>query len=205
MIICNNEQGSEAWLRDRLGIPTASEFSKVLANGRGGKHSATKESYKALLLAERLSHRPANTFTSAAMERGTELEPEARVTYEVISGNKVDQIGFVKLDSGIAGASPDGWIGEDGGLEIKCPETHNHVATVLAGEMPAKHKPQVQGNLWICERDWWDFVSYDDRVDASGIVIYRQYRDEDYIKTLAEEIEKFCEELEQLEQKLREG
>jgi hypothetical protein len=137
------------------------------------------------------------------MERGTELEPEARSTYEVISGNKVDQIGFVKLDSGIAGASPDGWIGEDGGLEIECPESHNHVTTVLAGEMPAKHKPQVQGNLWICERDWWDFVSYDDRVDASGIVIYRQYRDEDYIKTLAEEIEKFCEELEQLEQKLR--
>jgi hypothetical protein len=205
MIICNNEQGSEAWLRDRLGIPTASEFGKVLANGRGGKPSATKESYKALLLAERLSHRPANTFTSAAMERGTELEPEARSTYEVISGNQVEQIGFVKLDSGIAGASPDGWIGDDGGLEIKCPETHNHVATVLAGEMPAKHKPQVQGNLWICEREWWDFVSYDDRVDASGIVIYRQYRDEDYIKTMAEEIEKFCEELEQLEQKLREG
>jgi hypothetical protein len=205
MIICNNEQGSEAWLKDRLGIPTASEFVKVLANGRGGKPSATKESYKALLLAERLSHRPANTFTSAAMERGTELEPEARSTYEVISGNQVKQIGFVKLDSGIAGASPDGWIGEDGGLEIKCPETHNHVATVLAGEMPDKHKPQVQGNLWICEREWWDFVSYDDRVDASGIVIYRQYRDYDYIKTLAEEIEKFCEELEQLEQKLREG
>jgi hypothetical protein len=155
------------------------------------------------LAGERLTGKPASVYQSGAMQRGSEIEPEARHTYEVITGNNVDQVGFIKLDSGIAGASPDGLIGKDKGLEIKAPETHNHLAIVLAEDMPGVYKPQVQGNLWISEREVWDFVSYDDRVSDSGIVIYPQHRDEKYINMLSEELEKFSEELEQMMQRLR--
>lgn len=199
MIICDAPQGSDEWLRDRAGVPSASMFKAVKAKGTG----KTRESYMIRLAAEIMTDAPVETYQNGAMQHGTETEPAARSTYEFITGNTVDQVGFIKLDSGLAGCSPDGLIGEDGGLEIKCPNTETHIRTFLSGKMPPEHKPQVQGSLWICERDWWDFVSFDDRMNDNQNVIYRQHRDEAYIKTLSEEVEKFAEELEKMIQKLR--
>ena len=199
MIICDAPQGSDQWLKDRAGVPSASMFKAVLAKGAG----KTRESYMIRLAAEIMTGQPVETYQNGAMQRGTEIEPVARDTYEFITGRKVDQVGFIKLDSGIAGCSPDGLVSTDGGLEIKCPNTETHIRTILADKMPPEHKPQVQGALWICECEWWDFMSFDDRMETNQDAIYRQHRDEKYIKTLSEEVERFAEELEQMIQKLR--
>ena len=199
MIICDAPQGSEQWLKDRAGVPSASMFKAVLAKGEG----KTRESYMIRLAAEVMTGQPIETYQNGAMQRGTEIEPVARDTYEFITGRKVDQVGFIKLDSGIAGCSPDGLVSTDGGLEIKCPNTETHIRTILADKMPPEHKPQVQGALWICERDWWDFMSFDDRMETNQDAIYRQHRDEKYIRELADAVEVFAEDLEQMIHKLR--
>jgi hypothetical protein len=120
------------------------------------------------------------------MEWGTATEPQARSMYEFDSGNTVDAVTFVKLNNtNKIGISPDGLIGDEGGIEIKCPKTTTQIETYLSGKMPTSHKAQVQGSLWVTGREWWDFVSFDPRIDgAAGFFLQRIYRDEDYIKEL---------------------
>lgn len=179
MLVHNFEQGSPKWLQARLGIPTASCFSKLITST--GKKSTQIEGYLNTLVAETLMGEPPESFSSEWMARGTELEPQARAWYEFQTDLDVDQVGFVTLDSGIAGASPDG-LTLTGGLELKCPKAETHVAYLRAKKLPTDYVPQVQGCMWICERDSWDFASYHPLMPKLLITVRR---DDAFIATLA--------------------
>ena len=158
MIRLDCEQGSDEWFSARLGIPTASGFGKIITP-KTGKLSVSADKYIAELIAETVE--PDNSFNGNQWtERGHELEPEARAWYEFESGNQVEEVGILLLDDKSAGVSPDGLIGDDGLLEIKCPKPSTHVHWLLAGELPTEHKPQCHAALHLTGRKWLDFVSY---------------------------------------------
>lgn len=157
MIILDCEQGTDEWLAARRGIPTASAFKKILTPG--GKLSATADKYLAEIIAETVYPDPDFTGNQWT-ERGHELEPEARDWYEFWSDNKVTQVGMILLDDRSAGVSPDGLIGDDGMLEIKCPKPSTHVYWFNRGVLPDDHKAQCHAALHIAGRRWIDFVSY---------------------------------------------
>ena len=156
MKVISCEQGADEWFEARLGIPTASGFSRIITP-KTGKLSTASKKYIAELIAEMVY--PEKDFLGNKWtERGHELEPEARHWYEFQTGNKVEQTGII-LDKG-AGVSPDGLIGKNGMLEIKCPKPSTHVEWFLVGMLPDEHKPQCHAALHIAGRDWLDFVSY---------------------------------------------
>ena len=195
MIESKHEQGSEEWLKDRLGVVTASNFSKVISKGTG------RRTYMLQLAAESLSGIGQPFFSNAAMEWGTEHESEAREAYELVTDNEVIEKGLIYLtEAKRIGASPDGVIGDKGGIEIKCPNSTTHLEWVLAGKLPAKHKAQVQGCMWVCNREWWDFVTYDPRMKNPLFKITVK-RDDDYIRNLQEECVKFVSELDEMIEK----
>lgn len=197
-----NPQGSREWLEDRAGVVTASRFADVLATVRVGE-AAARYNYKAEIIAERLTGAPTETYTNQAMQWGIDHEAEARAIYEAINDIKVEQTGLVKHKTLLAGASPDGLVGADGLIEIKCPNTATHIGTILSDVSPAKYYAQMQGQMWITSRKWCDFVSYDPRLnDELAIFICRVIRDEDYIKLLEDSIIYFLEEVELLIKKL---
>lgn len=183
MRIIDCEQGSPEWLSARLGVPSASQFSKIVT-GKGGK-STQVEAYINQLVAEELTGETTLVYVNEHMKRGTELEPDARELYEALTGNTVQELGFCLHDTVNAGCSPDGLVGEDGGLEIKCPAPATHVEWVKAGVVPSKHLQQIMGCLWITGRSWWDFMSYHQTMKP---LIVRVERDEEYIATLAEHV-----------------
>lgn len=187
MQIINVEQGTDEWLRARLGVPTASCYSKLITTQ--SKRSTQAESYINELIGQRITGEIPETFKSEAMERGNELEPQARAYYELMTDNEVEEVGLIINDIG-AGCSPDGLIGEDGGLEIKCPKLSTHIGYLRAGKLPSKYMQQVQGCMYITNRDWWDFMSFHPDVES---MIIRVYRDEEFIialhNTLKETIE----------------
>jgi len=204
-IIKDIEQGSEDWFALRYGWITASMFKAVISNGRGSAPSKTRLSYMYQLAAEAVSEMRQESFTSEYMEWGTETEPQAREMYEFVTDNQVEEVAFIRLggDRKI-GCSPDGLIGDDGMIEIKCPKTTTQVETFLAGKMPTVHKAQVQGQLWVSGREWCDFVSFDPRIDGDASFFKeRIVRDEEYIKELEEKCFKFEEELLEIINKLR--
>jgi hypothetical protein len=184
MIISPYEQGTEEWLAARLGKPSASMFSKLIT--MTGKPSASADAYINQLLGERLTGNSEPHYTSEAMILGTEREPLARADYEFISGNKVNEVGFILDDSESYGCSPDGLIGEDGGLEIKCP-----AQTTQAGYWRdkqsgvKKYYQQIQGCMWVTDRKWWDFFSY--HPDMPHVLV-RVERNEEYIEKLSEQV-----------------
>jgi hypothetical protein len=135
------------------------------------------------------------------MERGNELEPRARDYYELATGNTVVETGFCLNDKYNYGVSPDGLIGDNGGIEIKCPSPPVHVAYLRAGVLPTKYKQQVQGCLLVTEREYWDFLSYHPSMPA---MLVRVERDDDYIELLQAEVEKACETIQTQYQKLKE-
>ena len=187
MQIINVEQGTDEWLRARLGVPTASCYSKLITTQ--GKRSTQAESYINELIGQRITGEIPETFKSEAMERGNELEPQARAYYELMTDNEVEEVGLIINDIG-AGCSPDGLIGEDGGLEIKCPKLSTHIGYLRSGKLPSKYMQQVQGCMYITNRGWWDFMSFHPDVES---MIIRVYRDEEFIialhNTLKETIE----------------
>lgn len=158
MIIIDHPQGSEEWLASRSGIATASCFADVMAVIKSGE-AASRRNYRAKLVVERLTGKPVKGFVTKAMEQGTEREPLARVAYEAETGNSVSEVGLCRHDTLECGASPDGLIGDKGGLEIKCPELATHLEYLRLKTVPAEYFWQVQGGLWITGREWWDFVS----------------------------------------------
>ena len=186
-------QGSPEWHAAKLGVASASNFSKILAKGQG----KTRKAYMLRLAAEILSSEPQETYSNAAMERGIEIEPQAREYYEGLNGVKVEQVGFCKLDDNI-GCSPDGLVGTDGGIEIKCPNTTTHITYILADKLPSEYVAQVQGSLWVTDRKWWDFTSFDPRLKGRPFWSIRVERDEAYINKLAIEVNQFIIELEEL-------
>ena len=182
------KQGSEEWFEARLGKVTTSKFADVLSKG------VTRNAYMLRLAAERLTLITQDTYSNAIMERGIEIEPEAREYYEALNRCDVEVIGFVELDDWV-GASPDGLVGDEGQIEIKCPNTTTHISTILSGKLPAKYKAQVQGQLMITNRNWCDFVSFDPRMNNNPFFCVRVKRDEKYIAILKEAVKQFVNEL----------
>ena len=141
------EQGSAEWFAIRCGKVTASRVADIIATTKSG-YSASRANYEAQLICEVLTGKPAESFTNSAMQWGTDTEPLARAQYELKSGNMVDQIGFVvHLTIEQSGASPDGLIGTDGLIEIKCPNTSTHLDTLLNQTVPSKYIHKYNGNL----------------------------------------------------------
>lgn len=188
------DQGSADWFQARLGIPTASRFATVMAKGEG----KTRSDYMRKLAGEILTGEPASSFRNEHMERGQEMEGEARQHYAFIEDAEIIQVGFIR--NGRRGASPDSLVGTSGGLEIKTAEPHIQIDRLERNRLPPEHKAQVQGNLWIAEREWWDFVSYWPRLPMLTV---RVYRDEDYIRQMADEIDRFNDELAALVERIR--
>lgn len=183
MIILNDEQGSQEWLLSRLGKVSASSVSKLI--GAQGKPSTQAQGYINQLIAETITGELPEQYTNSAMERGNELEPDARRLYEFLTDLEVVEVGFCLHDTIAAGFSPDGLVGDNGGLEIKCPQPHTHVEYLRAGKLPSKYKPQVMMALWISDRKWWDFMSYHPKMSP---LIVRVERDQDYIDKLAKAV-----------------
>lgn len=186
------EQGSDEWIAARLGIPSASMYGKIITTQ--GKWSTQADTYINQLVAEKLTREQTPFYQNEHMARGTELEPDARKMYEFIKDVEVQEVGFCLHDTLEAGASPDGLIGEDGGLEIKCPAPATHVEYLRGGKLPSKYKQQVMGCLWITGREWWDFMSYHPSMKP---LIVRVERDEDYIAELEACVSKAVELIEE--------
>lgn len=186
------EQGSDEWIAARLGIPSASMYGKIITTQ--GKWSTQADTYINQLVAEKLTGEQTPFYQNEHMARGTELEPDARKMYEFIKDVEVQEVGFCLHDALEAGASPDGFIGEDGGLEIKCPAPATHVEYLRGGKLPSKYKQQVMGCLWITGREWWDFMSYHPSMKP---LIVRVERDEDYIAELEACVSKAVELIEE--------
>lgn len=162
--IPNHDQRTEEWFAARCGKVTASRLADVLAKTKTGV-SASRGNYLAELVAERLTGEAAEGFTNAAMQRGTDLEPLARDCYVFHTGLSVIETGFV-VHPGIpmAGASPDGLVGDTGLIEIKCPGTAKHIATLRGASIDGKYISQMQWQMACTRREWGDFVSYDPRL-----------------------------------------
>ena len=187
------EQRTEEWLRERLGHVTGSQISKALAK----KGTGTREDYLWQLVGERESKQIESGYTNTAMQRGIEMEPIARAAYEAHTGHFVDQIGFVKHPTiEWFGASPDGLVGEDGLVEIKCPNTSNHLQYRKSGKPPAKYKYQMMAQLACTGRKWCDFVSFDNRVRESWqLFIVRFEPEAKAMEAMLKSVQEFLDEV----------
>lgn len=194
--IFNCEQGTPEWYAARAGIPTASEFDTVMAKGKGGGESKTRRTYMLKLVGERITGDPMYSYSNDHMERGKEMEAQARDLYAMVAEVEPVQIGFMRR--GDAGASPDSLVGDNGLVEIKTKLAHLQLDVLLTNELPSEHKAQCQGQLWIAAREWLDFVSY---WPGLPLFVKRVYRDEPYIARLKVEVDSFnAEMLEVIEQ-----
>lgn len=191
-----HDQRTEEWFTARLGKVTGSRVADVLAKTKSG-YSASRASYMAELICERLTGQQAERFTNAAMAWGTETEPQARAAYEFLTDNPVVETGFV-LHPALAdfGASPDGLVGADGLVEIKCPNSATHIDTLLTETVPGKYITQMQAQMACTGRSWCDFVSFDPRLNGDlQMWVKRVHRDEAFIADMESEIAAFLNEL----------
>jgi len=189
------EQRTEEWFAARLGKVTASRVADVLAKIKSGE-SASRKNYKMELVVQRLTNKVGESFTNAAMEWGTEQEPFARMAYEAHTGTFVKEEGFVDhpIIEGF-GCSPDGIVGE-GLIEIKAPNTANHIETVLENKAPSKYIPQMQCQMACTGAKWCDFVSFDPRVPEDlQLFVVRVERDQEYIDSMEVEVKQFLSEV----------
>jgi len=197
-------QGTDQWHIDRLGKVTASRVADVMAKTKSGP-SASRKNYMAELVAERLTGTWEEGFVSGPMKWGTETEPLGRAEYEIRTGQMVEQVGFIDSpEIKMFGGSPDGLVGKDGGIEIKCPNTATHIETLLSGVVDRKYVIQVQSLMAVTGRAWWDFVSFDPRLPAElSYWQARIMRDDAFIAEIEDEVRGFLAELDDLEKKLR--
>ena len=199
MITLSVKQGSLEWLAARAGLPTASNFDRIITTK--GEPSTQQQKYLYQLAGERLTGMPMETYTNGNMERGKELEAEARKVYEFVTDNEVAQVGFcLESEERKYGCSPDGLIGDKGGIEIKCPTLPVAIEYLDKGILPTAYYQQVQGCLLVTGRAWWDFVSY---YPGLPLLIVRVGRDERFLATLSENLCFFYGELEELMKKLK--
>lgn len=194
LITLDCEQGSEEWLAARLGIPTATGFENIVT--ATGKKSASYIKYMAELIEESILG-GGDTFKSGFMERGNQLEPQARAAYEFLTGNDVIQVGGVYLNENRdVMVSPDGLIPSlQKGLEIKCPKMSTHIRYLLEGGVPAEYVIQVQANLWVTGYETWDFVSYCPEYQKQTLYLFTAERDEKLMKAFDEHIPQFVKTL----------
>lgn len=199
------EQGSPEWFAARLGKLTASRIADATAKTRSG-WGAGRKNYMSELIIERLTGQPAQSFSNAAMQWGTETEPQARAAYEWRTGCDVELVGFVDHPVyPMAGASPDGLIGDKGLIEIKCPNPATHVDTLLSEKIPVKYIKQIQFQMICTNREWCDYVSFDPRMpEGMELFIRRVERDDEMGTDLDYMAREFLAELDEKESQLRE-
>ena len=192
VITLDCEQGTREWIEARLGIPTATGFSRIVTPG--GKISKSREAYWGDLLAEWVLQEPQDDVPNLYwIERGEALEPEARRYYSFHADVDAVTVGFVFRDAlKTVGCSPDGLVGEDGLLELKCPKAGHHIAWLARGVVPQEHISQLQGQLWVTGRHWVDFMSYHPGLPPFIIRVEPEPR---YQDALDEHIPTFCDEV----------
>ena len=197
------EQGTPEWFAQRLGKVTASRVADVIAKTKSG-YSTSRDNYMAQLVCERLTGTVAESYTNAAMQWGTDNEPLARAAYEAKMDVLVDEVAMITHPIiKMAGASPDGYVGSEGLIEIKAPQTATHIDTLLTQTVPGKYITQMQWQMACTGRKWCDFVSFDPRMpEELQLFIKRVPRDEGYINTLEKEVEIFLSELDEKIEKL---
>jgi putative phage-type endonuclease len=190
------EQGTDEWFTARIGKVTASRVADLMAKTKTG-YSASRDNYMAQLVCENLTKTKAEGFTNAAMEWGTEQEPFARAAYEAKTGVMVEEVGFVPHPLiEWAGASPDGLVGADGLVEIKCPNTATMIDTLLTGKVPGKYNIQMQFQMACTGRHWCDYVVFDPRMPAKAqLFVKRVFRDDAFIQKMEAEIVNFLAEV----------
>jgi putative phage-type endonuclease len=199
-----SEQGTQEWLQERCGRVTASRIADLMAKTKTG-WGASRANYAAQIIAERLTGCVAASFTNAAMIHGTETEPEARRAYEFFVDRDVQQVGFAPHPTILmAGASPDGLVGDDGLLELKCPNTATHIDTLLSATIPDKYVKQMQFQMACTGRQWCDFASYDNRLpERMRLFVKRVDRDAEAIAEIEREVTAFLAEIDETVGKLR--
>lgn len=202
-----SEQRSAEWLYERVGYCTASRFKDVMNKLKNGKPGEKRQTYLMELVVERITGQPTDHFASVSMQWGEEQEMRSRWAYEAATGAIVEEAGFIKHPTmKWVGGSPDGLVGEDGGWESKSPyNSAHHIYTLLDG-VPEEHIPQIQGLMWITDRKWWDFQSFDPRLPKPlDRYVKRLERDEIYIANLQAEVESFTLEVEAMTLRVTSG
>jgi putative phage-type endonuclease len=196
MIVIDHPQGSPEWLAARVGLVTASRVADIVAKTRSGP-STSRAGYLAELVVERLTGQSAESgYMNDDMRRGVELEPAARVEYEIRAGVVVETVGLVKHPTLAAGASPDGLVGDEGLIEIKCPRSHVHIESLESGKPPAKYLPQMAWQCLCTGRRWVDFVSYDPKLpERLSLFVARYIPDAGYLRELEVEVTQFLAEV----------
>jgi hypothetical protein len=198
MEVFDCEQGSDEWFAVRMGIPTASNFGAILASGKGGDESKTRQTYLYKLAGEIITGRqPSEGFSNMHTERGHAMENDARQFYAYMNDVEPQQVGFIR--NGRKGGSPDALIGGNGVLEIKTKLPHLMIEVLMKGDFPPVHKAQCQGILWVAEREWIDLFVY---WPAMPPFIVRAERDENYICKLENAIDEFNWELDEVVSKI---
>lgn len=210
MIIYDHPQGSAEWLASRAGVITASKFveaRKRLKSGpKKGGFTEAAEDYAFRVAVERISGAPLDEgFSTWAMKRGNELEPEARAWVEVKLGIFVDVAGFVTTDDEKFGASADGFIDKDGGLEIKCLVDPGRIRNVILSDDISEFMDQIQGGMWLTGRKWWQFALFCPALEKVGLQLYtkRVDRDDNYINEMELDLLEFERVVSKYEQTLR--
>jgi len=199
MKIYDFPQRSEEWYEIRRGVPTASSFDKIVTTA--GAQSKQRTKFLHELAAQKCSGLTDDKFQSQAMLQGVNREDTARKFYELIRGVEVKEIGFCMTDDEKFGCSPDGIVGDNGLIEVKCPLGSTHVGYFInQGEVPLEYFAQVQGQLLVTGREWCDFISY---YPGLKPVIVREEANGVFQKHLKRELDLFCEELEELVKKLK--
>lgn len=198
MKVIDCEQQTPEWFLARTGIPTASNFDKIITTK--GEESKQRTKYLYQLAGEIVSENKEMMFQSSAMLRGVELENEAIELYEMIHGVDIEKIGFCLDNTENYGCSPDGLIGGDGLIEIKCPNMATHVEYMINNKIPATYYQQVQGQLLITDREWCDFISYYPGIKP---FIIRVEKDKPFTKRLADFLYKFCDDLKEIVNKIK--
>lgn len=193
-------QGSNEWLRDRMGRVTASRIKSVMM----APTTKGYQEYRAELICERLTGESKDFFTGISMQHGTETEPQARAMYTLLTGNDVEEVGFIQHPTmEMAGASPDGLVGSDGGVEIKCPAPHTHIGTLSSGNIEKDYLLQVQWNMECTGRKWWDFVSFCPALPPE-LQMYKQRIefDADKVKEITEAVTRFLADVDAMTETL---
>jgi len=198
--VYNIEQGTDEWMALRVGNPSASKFSDIITTK--GEPSKSAKKYMQTLAAERITGQRESSFQSASMTRGIEMEEEACALFEMLHDVTVEHVGLCYLneDKNII-ASPDGLIGLDGGIEIKCPLAHTHIDYMLKGKVPTEYFAQVQGSLYVTGREFWWFMSYFPGLPS---FIVKVERDEDFISKLAIQLDSFVHGIDDVVKEIKE-
>lgn len=191
------EQRSELWLMQRKGCLTASRMNDAIAKTSKGSYTAKRYDVMYALMEERLTDQVTSIYVNQAMQWGIDTEPQAKAAYTFLTDRVIEEAPFVLHPTlPMTGASPDGYVGADGLIEIKCPTTRTHIENLESRSVPLKYYPQMQWQMECTGRDWCDFVSFDPRMpERLQTLIIRVERDEKYIDMLIDEVIKFETEL----------